>query len=49
VTQALPAVGLLGPDNGTWLVGALVAVDRLLVSTGLLVLLGGPASSPLRG
>jgi copper transport protein len=29
------------PDGGTWLVGALMAVDRLVVSTGLLVLLGG--------
>jgi copper transport protein len=29
------------PDQGTWLVGALMAVDRLVVSTGLLVLLGG--------
>jgi copper transport protein len=34
------AVALLAPDDGT-LVGALVAVDRLVVSTGLLVLLGG--------
>jgi copper transport protein len=40
VTPALSAVALLGPDEGT-LVGALMAVDRLLVSTGLLVLLGG--------
>jgi copper transport protein len=31
----------LAPDEGTWLVGALIAVDRLVVSTGLLVLLGG--------
>jgi copper transport protein len=41
VTQALPAVALLAPDDGTRLVGALMAVDRLVVSTGLLVLLGG--------
>jgi copper transport protein len=34
------AVALLAPDDGT-LVGALMAVDRLVVSTGLLVLLGG--------
>jgi len=40
VTQAPPAVALLAPDAGT-LVGALMAVDRLVVSTGLLVLLGG--------
>jgi copper transport protein len=41
VTHAPPAVALLAPDGGTWLVGALMAADRLLVSTGLLVLLGG--------
>jgi copper transport protein len=41
VTQTAPAVALVAPDAGTWLVGALMAVDRLLVSTGLLVLLGG--------
>ena len=35
-----PAAALLGPDDGT-LVGGLMAVDRLIVSTGLLVLLGG--------
>jgi copper transport protein len=40
VTHALPAVALLGPDDGT-LVGALMAVDRLVVTAGLLVLLGG--------
>jgi copper transport protein len=34
-------VTLLFPDAGKWLVGFLVAVDRLAVSTGLLVLLGG--------
>jgi copper transport protein len=34
------AVALLAPDDGT-LVGALMAVDRLVVSTGLLILLGG--------
>jgi copper transport protein len=36
----LPAVALPAPDAGT-LVGALMAVDRLVVLTGLLVLLGG--------
>ena len=40
VTHTRPAVALLGPDDGT-LVGALMAVDRLIVATGLLVLLGG--------
>ncbi len=40
MTHALPAVALVGPDDGT-LVGALMAVDRLVVATGLLVLLGG--------
>jgi copper transport protein len=40
VTHTPPAVALLGPDDGT-LVGALMAVDRLIVATGLLVLLGG--------
>jgi len=40
VTQAPPAVALLGSDDGT-LVSALMAVDRLIVTTGLLVLLGG--------
>ncbi len=40
MTHALPAVALVGPDDGT-LVGALTAVDRLVVATGLLVLLGG--------
>jgi copper transport protein len=41
VTQVPPAVALLAPDGGTWLVFALMAADRLVVSTGLLVLLGG--------
>ncbi len=41
MTHTPAAVTLLGPDDGTWLVGALMAVDRLVVSTGLLVLLGG--------
>jgi copper transport protein len=41
MTHAPAAVALLGPADGTWLVGALMAVDRLVVSTGLLVLLGG--------
>jgi copper transport protein len=40
VTHAPPAEALLAPDDGT-LVGALMAVDRLVVLTGLLVLLGG--------
>jgi copper transport protein len=40
VTHTPPAVALPGPDDGT-LVGALMAVDRLVVATGLLVLLGG--------
>jgi copper transport protein len=40
VTQAPPAVALPAPGDGT-LVGALMAVDRLIVSAGLLVLLGG--------
>ena len=41
MTHAPPVVALLAPDDGTWLGGALMAVDRLVVSTGLLVLLGG--------
>jgi copper transport protein len=41
VTQAPAAVALLAPDAGTWLMDALMAVDRLVVSAGLLVLLGG--------
>ena len=41
VRHAPPAVALLAPDGGTWLVGALMALDRLVVSAGLLVLLGG--------
>jgi copper transport protein len=40
VTGDLPAVALLAPDDAT-LAGALMAVDRLVVLTGLLVLLGG--------
>jgi copper transport protein len=40
VTHDLPALALLAPDDGT-LAGALMAADRLVVSTGLLVLLGG--------
>src|SRR5215211_5783086 len=40
VTRDLPALALLAPDDGT-LAGAFMAVDRLVVSTGLLVLLGG--------
>jgi copper transport protein len=40
VTPAPPAVALLAPDAGTWLMDALMAVDRLVVSSGLLVLLG---------
>lgn len=41
VTRDPPAVALLAPDVGNWLVGALMAADRLVVATGLLVLLGG--------
>src|SRR5918994_4284051 len=40
MTGDLPAVALLAADDKT-LVGALMAVDRLVVTTGLLVLLGG--------
>src|SRR5829696_6445819 len=40
VMQAPPAVALLASDDKT-LVGALMAVDRLIVTAGLLVLLGG--------
>jgi copper transport protein len=40
VTHAPPGVALLGPDDEA-LVDALMSVDRLVVSTGLLVLLGG--------
>jgi hypothetical protein len=40
MTRDLPAVALLTADDKT-LVGALMAVDRLVVATGLLVLLGG--------
>jgi copper transport protein len=40
MTRDLPAVALLAADDKT-LVGALMAVDRLVVATGLLVLLGG--------
>src|SRR5829696_2566573 len=40
VTRDLPALALLAPDDGT-LAGAFMAADRLVVSTGLLVLLGG--------
>jgi copper transport protein len=36
-----PAMALPAADDGTWLVGALMAVDRLVVSIGLLVLVGG--------
>jgi hypothetical protein len=42
-------VALVALDAGTWLVGALMAVDRLVVATGLLVLLGGAGLSPLHG
>jgi copper transport protein len=34
-------MALLAADDGTWLVSALMAADRLVVLTGLLVLLGG--------
>jgi copper transport protein len=40
MTRDLPVVALLAADDKT-LVGALMAVDRLVVATGLLVLLGG--------
>jgi copper transport protein len=40
MTRDLPAVALLAADDKT-LVGTLMAVDRLVVTTGLLVLLGG--------
>ena len=40
MTRDLPAVALLAADDKT-LVSALMAVDRLVVTTGLLVLLGG--------
>jgi copper transport protein len=40
VTRDPSALALLAPDDGT-LAGALMAADRLVVSTGLLVLLGG--------
>jgi copper transport protein len=40
MTPDLPAVALLAADDKT-LAGALMAVDRLVVATGLLVLLGG--------
>jgi copper transport protein len=33
-------VTLLAPDGGQWIMGALMALDRLAVATGLLVLLG---------
>jgi copper transport protein len=40
MTRDLPALALLAADDKT-LVGALMAADRLVVATGLLVLLGG--------
>src|SRR5215217_847343 len=40
MTRELPALALLAADDKT-LVGALMAADRLAVTTGLLVLLGG--------
>ena len=36
-----PAMAPAAPDDGTWLVVMLMAVDRLVVATGLLVLVGG--------
>ena len=48
MTGDLPAVALLAANDKT-LVGALMAVDRLAVATGLLVLLAEPASLPLPG
>jgi copper transport protein len=41
MTQAPPTVALLAPDEGMGPVDALMAADRLVVLTGLLVLLGG--------
>ena len=41
VATGPPAMALPAPDDGTWLVDALMAVDRLVVSIGLLVLVGG--------
>jgi copper transport protein len=41
LTTGLPAMAPATPDDGTWLVDALVAVDRLVVAIGLLVLVGG--------
>src|SRR5215216_397162 len=40
VTRDPAAVTLLAPDGGIWVMGALMALDRLVVATGLLVLLG---------
>src|SRR5215218_8595192 len=46
MTRDLPTVALLAADDKT-LVGALMAVDRLVVATGLLVLLGGAGFLPV--
>jgi copper transport protein len=40
VTRDPAAVTLVAPDGGMWVMGALMALDRLVVATGLLVLLG---------
>src|SRR5215211_5937357 len=48
VTRDLPALALLAPDDGT-LAGAFMAADRLVVSTGLLVLPGGAGSLAAAG
>jgi hypothetical protein len=40
VTRDPAAVTLLAADGGMWVMGALMALDRLVVATGLLVLLG---------
>ena len=40
VTRDVAAVTLFAPDGGIWVMGALMALDRLVVATGLLVLLG---------
>ena len=41
LATSLPAMAPTTPEDGSWLVGALMAVDRLVVAIGLLVLVGG--------
>jgi copper transport protein len=41
LATGLSAIAPAVPNDGAWLVVALMAVDRLVVSTGLLVLVGG--------